>query len=118
MTPDDFRSLALALDGATESAHMGHPDFRCVGRIFASLAYPDEAFAMVKLTPEQQASVMKIAPQVFTPCAGAWGRQGNTNIHLPAATPEIVQPALEAAWQNIAASPKSKQRHRRGNPTD
>jgi hypothetical protein len=28
MTADDFRNLALSLPEASESAHMGHPDFR------------------------------------------------------------------------------------------
>ena len=37
MTGDAFRDLALALDGAIEASHMGHPDFRANGRIFATL---------------------------------------------------------------------------------
>ena len=37
MTANEFRSLALTLPGAVESAHMGHPDFRIDGRIFATL---------------------------------------------------------------------------------
>jgi hypothetical protein len=40
MTPDLFRRIALGLPGAVEGAHMGHPDFRANGRIFATL-YPD-----------------------------------------------------------------------------
>ena len=31
MTPNAFRRIALALDGAIESAHHGHPDFRVGG---------------------------------------------------------------------------------------
>ena len=34
---DDFRRLALAFPGAEERAHMGHPDFRVGGKIFATL---------------------------------------------------------------------------------
>ena len=37
-SPDTFRRLALALPGAVESSHMGAPDFRINGRIFATLA--------------------------------------------------------------------------------
>ena len=37
MNGDDFRHLALALEGTVEGAHMGHADFRVGGRIFASL---------------------------------------------------------------------------------
>ena len=36
MTADDFRRITLALEGAVEKAHMGHPDFRVNGRIFAT----------------------------------------------------------------------------------
>ena len=54
MTPDSFRRLALTMPEAVEAGHMGHPDFRVGGRIFATLGHPDEDWAMVKLTPEQQ----------------------------------------------------------------
>ena len=46
MTADDFRRLALAMDGAVERSHMNHPDFRANGRIFATLHSNDE-FGMV-----------------------------------------------------------------------
>jgi hypothetical protein len=46
MTADEFRRLALRMDGATEGAHMGHPDFRANRRIFATL-YPDNKRGMV-----------------------------------------------------------------------
>ena len=36
MTADDFRDIALGMQGAIERAHMNHPDFRANGRIFAS----------------------------------------------------------------------------------
>ena len=57
MTPDGFRRLALSLPEAIESAHMGHPDFRVGGRIFATLGSPDSSHGMVKLKPDQQAKV-------------------------------------------------------------
>ena len=38
---DDFRDLALRLNGATEGSHMGHPDFRVKGKIFCTVP-PDE----------------------------------------------------------------------------
>jgi predicted DNA-binding protein (MmcQ/YjbR family) len=41
MTPNEFRRAAVALPGAEEKAHMGHPDFRVGGKIFATLANPD-----------------------------------------------------------------------------
>jgi hypothetical protein len=38
MTANDFRRIALSFEGAEESSHMGQPDFRVGGRIFATLA--------------------------------------------------------------------------------
>jgi hypothetical protein len=35
---DLFRTLALALPDASESSHMGNPDFRLNDRIFATLS--------------------------------------------------------------------------------
>ncbi len=48
MTPDDARRIALSMPEALESAHMGHPDFRVRGKIFATL-WPDKDRAVVKL---------------------------------------------------------------------
>lgn len=45
MTVEEFRKTALALPDVEERAHMGHPDFRVAGRIFATLAIPTTAAA-------------------------------------------------------------------------
>jgi hypothetical protein len=42
VTVDAFRRLALSQPEAAEQAHMGHPDFRVGGKIFATLGWPDE----------------------------------------------------------------------------
>lgn len=108
MTADEFRSLALAVPEAFESAHMGHADFRVGGKVFATLGYPDESYGMVKLTPEQQQSFMQKAPGVFEPCSGAWGRGGATSIRLAAARVDTLRGALVAASKNIASHAKKK----------
>jgi len=103
MTANEFRKLALKIRGAVERSHMNHPDFRVAGKIFASLGYPDQGWAMVKLTPEEQRKCIKDAPAVFKLCSGAWGRQGATNVYLPAAEVSIVRSALDAAAKNVAS---------------
>ncbi len=105
--PDDFRRLALALEGAEEHTHMRRPDFRVGGRIFATLGYPDAAWGMVKLTPEQQNDAVRAEPGVFSPVNGAWGRQGCTSVAIPAATAASLRPVLRMAWEN-ARAPKRK----------
>jgi hypothetical protein len=102
MTPEGFRNLALSLPEAVEAEHMGHPDFRVGGKIFASLGYPDETFGMVKLTPDQQEEFVREDPEVFEPVPGGWGRRGCTRVRLEAATEETLDPALRAAWANLA----------------
>jgi hypothetical protein len=102
MTAQDFRRLALELPETAESSHMAHPDFRVGGKIFATLGYPDQDWAMVKLPPEQQELFSKTEPAVFVPVKGAWGRQGATNVRLKAAKKTMVRSALLAAWGKVA----------------
>ena len=70
----DFRRMALGMANAIEGAHMGHPDFRVNGRIFATLAYPRQGLGVVMLTPEQQELFVRSEPKTFTPVPGGWGR--------------------------------------------
>ncbi len=102
MTPNEFRELALSFPEAIESAHMRHPDFRVAGKIFATIGFPDENWAVVKLKPEEQEEFVGNNPEVFRPVKGAWGRQGSTNIYLPVARIDIVRDALTAGWRNTA----------------
>ncbi len=103
-TPSDFRRIALSLPQTEEHKHMNHPDFRVAGKIFATLAYPNKQFAMVKLTPIQQEDFVKSHPAVFNPCNGAWGRKGCTNVLLAKSNKRILREAIPAAWRNHAPS--------------
>jgi len=102
MTTNEFRRLALTLPEVVESTHQNHPDFRVAGKVFATLGYPDKAWAMLKLTPEQQHFFSKDHPEVFASVKGAWGRKGATSVALKAAKKEAVEKALRAAWLNRA----------------
>jgi hypothetical protein len=102
MTSRDFRRLALGLPETSEKAHQSHPDFRVAGKIFATLGYPDSEWAMVKLTPEQQAEFVAADPAVFVPVKGGWGRKGATNVKLRPAKAASIRSALTAAWCNTA----------------
>ena len=108
ITSAEFRKMALRFPGVIESAHMNHPDFRVEGKIFATLVYPDDGWGMVKLTPEQQSSFMRKAPDMFKPCNGVWGQRGATNVDLASARKKLLQAALETAHQNIASQVKNK----------
>ena len=109
-TADDFRRIAVGMKDASEGAHMGHPDFRVNGRIFATL-HADLRWGMVILTPEQQQAFVKDLPGTFVPENGAWGRQGCTAVRLEAADEEIIGEALTLAWQNtVAKRPATRQK--------
>lgn len=141
MTADDFRELALSMDGAVEGAHMKHPDFRANGRIFATLKADGES-GVVKLSPAEQREFIGRHPApgarasgrraaaplragererggaqahespVFGPAAGAWGRQGWTTVLLAAATKSAVRGAVILAYQAVVAQPPPKGRPR------
>lgn len=102
MTAEDFRVLALSLPEAIEQSHMGHPDFRVRGKIFATLAPSDHAKAMVKLQYDQQDALTRSRPEVFAPVPGEWGRRGATHISLAGADQAAVYDALVMAWRNTA----------------
>ena len=110
MTVDQFRRIALGLPNAEERSHMGHPDFRVGGKIFATLGSPDKGHGMVKLTPEQQQSFMQDHPGIFSPAVGAWGRGGCTLVRLRAATAETVGEAMTEAWRNITRKNEEKKK--------
>ena len=111
-TAADFRRVALSMPGAEESSHMGSPDFRVGGRIFATLASQKQGYGNLMLTPELQAEFVADAPEIFLPIPGGWGRTGSTHIILAAADENTLHGALQTAYklrvQKNSATPKSK----------
>ena len=99
MTPDQFRALALSMEGALEGSHFGHADFRARKGIFATLGSPDARYGMVKLSREQQEMLMAVHPAVFSPAKGAWGRQGSTLVTLAEADTEMLEGPMRMAWK-------------------
>ena len=99
MNAEDFRRIALILDGAEEGSHMGAADFRVGGRIFATLASEKQGFGNLMLTAEQQAAFVAEEPEVFLPVAGGWGRMGATHVRLAAANEDLLAGALRTAWK-------------------
>jgi len=99
MDANDFRRIALSLEGAEEGSHMGQADFRVGGRIFATLAAQAQGYGNLMLTPEQQAAFVEELPEVFVPIAGGWGRNGATHVRLAAANEDLLAGALRVAWK-------------------
>ena len=119
MTVDDFRRIALSLEGAEESSHMGHPDFRIGGRIFATLAAAVQGYGNLMLSPEQQARFVEELPEVFIPITGGWGRNGATHIRLAAASEDVLKGALQTAWKmRLEKNRKSRKKKREPRPSN
>ena len=118
---DQFRRLACALPNAEESAHMGNPDFRVGGRIFATLSGQARGRGVLKLTVEQQAEFVAELPEIFEPVQGGWGRMGMTYLVLDAADEETMRGGLATTYRNVAAKASAaakKSASRRGKTRD
>jgi len=116
MTVDDFRRIALSLEGAAESSHMGQLDFRVGGRIFATLAAASQGYGNLMLTPEQQAALVEELPEVFVPIAGGWGRNGATHIRLSAVNEDVLVGALRTAWKLRVQKNRRSNKKKQGSP--
>ena len=117
MNADDFRRIALSFPGAEESSHMGAPDFRVGGRIFATLASQKQGYGNLRLTLEQQTAFVEELPDVFLPIPGGWGRMGMTHIRLAKASEDVLTGALHTAWKlRVDKNAKSGKKNR-ANPT-
>jgi hypothetical protein len=103
----DFRRIALSFAGVEESSHMGSPDFRVGGRIFATLASQKQGFGNLKLTPDQQEEFVRELPEMFLPIPGGWGKMGMTHIRLANATEDVLTGALRTAWTNRTEKSKA-----------
>ena len=117
MNAADFRRIALSFEGAEESSHMGAPDFRVDGRIFATLASAKQGYGNLMINPEQQAAFVEEMREVFLPIHGGWGRMGMTHIRLAAATEDVLTGALHTAWKlRVEKNAKSRPKRRSNKP--
>ena len=61
MNSEELRDQCLSFLGSEEEFPFGAETsvFKVAGKIFATLSHPDDAWAMVKLTPEQQDELVR-----------------------------------------------------------
>ena len=93
MDVDQVRSLALALDGATERDHHGFPSFRA-RTIFATLPTPPT----LRLMLPEPAIGEAVAEFPGWTSVGRWGKRVSAvAVHLPDADPAVVGEWLQDA---------------------
>ena len=112
VTVAQFRKLVLDLPEVEEKSHFGQPDFRVANKIFADLGR-EGGRATLKLTPQSQAELLDVRPDVFSLAPGHWGRAGWTYVVLDAIHSgelrELLQEAREqGAPKRSAAGPAAK----------
>jgi hypothetical protein len=108
MIAAQFREIALSFPETVEASHMGHPDFRVGGKIFATLGYPDEGHGVLLLAPEEQRELISQYSKMFKSVPGGWGRRGNTQVLLKQITQPILKAAMKKAWAGKAPKRLSK----------
>ena len=101
MTPDAFRKLALELPRASEDQHMGHPDFRVGGKIFATLW--DENHMNVMLDEGGIRTAVQAEPGT---CEEVWWgkRLAAVRVELRSADEDLLSGLLEDAWEGKAGA--------------
>lgn len=97
-TAKDLRKFVATLDGAEESEHMGHPDFRVRGKIFATL-WPGEEVAVFRLGRDEQHALVLSAPETFAPVGGIGGWTRGRLAQIPVAQ---LRELLRSAWTGLS----------------
>jgi hypothetical protein len=98
-TTEQARRIFLEQPQAEEKSHMGHPDFRVGGRIFATLQ-PAKKVAVVMLSPADQSAAVQMNPEALT--QKYWGKKGYVEVNLARANAALLRALAQAAWRNIA----------------
>jgi hypothetical protein len=97
----DVRSMAMALQGTTESPHHRYTSFRVRGRIYAT-APVEGRLLHVFVEEEDRERMVKLDPEAYAILG--WGKKVvGLRVDLPAAQPDDVRALLLAAWQRKAA---------------
>jgi hypothetical protein len=104
---EQARRIFLEQPQAEEKSHMGHPDFRVGGRIFATLQ-PARKIAVVMLSPADQAAAVQMNPEALT--QKYWGKKGYVEVNLQRANSALLRALAQAAWRNVA--PRKLQQER------
>jgi hypothetical protein len=104
-TANDFRNVALSLDGTTEAPHFDRRAFK-VRRIFATLA-ADGLTANILFPLEEQEFRCEAQADAYRKVPNKFRDAGWTTAILSALSNEELRVALTSAWRHQAPRPKS-----------
>ncbi len=97
---DILRAFACGMPETAESSHMGTPDFRIRGKIFAT-GRTDGPRAVLKLPLHIQEAMLATHPDAFSLTPG-WGRHGWTFVETDKIDAQLLEDLLNLAWRQIA----------------
>ena len=106
MTTEEFNSLALSFPGTEDKPHFERTAFKVVKkRIFATLHEPSHSVNIV-LSPSEQAQFCEMGEPGVYPVPNKWGERGWTTFDLEKVSTDVVQAALELAYEAVLKNKK------------
>jgi hypothetical protein len=100
MRNETFRKIALAFPGAVEAPHFDRTSFRANKKIFATLQ-EKTGIACLLLSEIDQSAFCACGHGAIYPVPNKWGQKGATYFALKELRKEIVQDALQVAYEKI-----------------
>ena len=101
MTTQAFKLLALSFPGTEDKPHFDRIAFKVIKkRIFATLLEPKQSVNIV-LTPSAQSEFCALEEPGIYPVPNKWGEKGWTTFELENVPAEVVQAALELAYEAV-----------------
>lgn len=108
ITIEQARQYALSLPGTEEYIHFGRPAFRANGRTFSTM-WTAERRMNVILSAVDQSVFCGFDPKIVYPVPNKWGsHHGATLFELDLVHPDMLQDALNTAYQMVMAKKPSR----------
>ena len=98
---DTFRKLAMSFPEVEELPHFDKASFRIKKKIFATLT-ESKLQASLKLSAVDQSIFCAYNSEVIYQVPNKWGLQGWTILQLEKISLELLEGALEAAYQEVS----------------
>ena len=108
MSTEEFKEMVMAFPGTEANPHFDRTAYRVTKRrIYATLHEPSQSVNIV-LTPAEQGAFCQDTADAVYPVPNKWGLQGWTTFELEKVPTELVQAALDVAYQAVLEQKKKR----------
>lgn len=104
MSPEAFAAIGAGLAMVKSKAVMGAVRLAVHGKVFATVGWPGADWAVVKLSPPDQAQLIEVSNALEAE-SGRRGSRGVTRVRLAVLSDAVANRVLIAAWQSAMSSP-------------